>query len=71
MFDPNSVYPPTKKIGKTNPKAAEIETDNAARQDWNRTADMALVSGIAEAKIVEIKNEHIYNEASRSVQKHG
>ena len=32
---------------------------------------MALVSGIAEAKIIEIKNEHVYNEATRSVQKHG
>ena len=71
VFDPNSVYLPTKKIGKNNPKTAEIEADNAARQDWNRTADMALVSGIAEAKIIEVKNEHIYNEASRSVQKHG
>ena len=71
VFDPNSVYLPTKKIGKNNPKAAEIEADNAARQDWNRTADMALVSGIAEAKIIEIKNEHVYNEATRSVQKHG
>ena len=71
VFDPNSVYLPTKKIGKNNPKAAEIEADNAMRQDWNRTADMALVSGIAEAKIIEIKNEHVYNEATRSVQKHG
>ena len=71
VFDPNSVYLPTKKIGKNNPKAAEIEADNAARQDWNRTADMALVSGIAEAKIIEIRNEHVYDEASRSVQKHG
>ena len=71
VFDPNSVYLPTKKIGKNNPKAAEIEADNAVRQDWNRTADMALVSGIAEAKIIEIKNEQVYNEASRSVQKHG
>ena len=71
VFDPNSVYLPTKKIGKNNPKAVEIEADNAARRDWNRTADMALVSGIAEAKIIEIKNEHVYNEASRSVQKHG
>ena len=71
VFDPNSVYLPTKKIGKNNPKAAEIKADNAARQDWNRTADMALVSGIAEAKIIEIRNEHVYNEATRSVQKHG
>ncbi len=71
VFDPNSVYLPTKKIGKNNPKAAEIEADNAARQDWNRIADMALVSGIAEAKIIEIRNEHVYDEATRSVQKHG
>ena len=71
VFDPNSVYLPTKKIGKNNPKAAEIEADNAARQDWNRTADMALVSGIEESKIIEIRNGHVYDEATRSVQKHG
>ena len=71
VFDPDSVYLPTKKIGKNNPKAAEIEADNAARQDWNRTADMALVSGIAEARIIEVRNEHVYDEATRSVQKHG
>ena len=71
VFDPNGVYLPTKKIGKNNPKAAEIEADNAARQDWNRTADMALVSGIEESKIIEIRNEHVYDEATRSVQKHG
>lgn len=28
VFDPNSVYLPTKKIGKNNPKEAEIEADN-------------------------------------------
>ena len=71
VFDPNSVYLPTKKIGKNNPKAAEIEADNAARHDWNRTADMALVSGIEESKIIELRNEHVYDEATRSVQKHG
>ena len=32
VFDKNSVYLPTKKIGKNNPKAAEIEADNTARQ---------------------------------------
>jgi len=71
VFDPNSVYLPTKKIGKNNPKAAEIEADNVARQDWNRTADLALVSGIAESKIIEVKNEYVYDEVSRSIQKHG
>ena len=53
LFDKNSVYLPTKKIGKNNTKADEIKADNAARQEWNRTADMALLSGISEAKILE------------------
>ena len=43
VFNSESVYLPTKKIGKNNPRAAEIEADNAARQEWNRTADLALV----------------------------
>ncbi len=71
VFDKNSVYLPTKKIGKNNPKAAEIEADNAARQEWNRTADMALVSGIAEAKILEVKKEEIHQKASQSIKAHG
>ena len=40
VFDKNSVYLPTKKIGKNNPKAEEIAADNATRQEWNRTADV-------------------------------
>ena len=55
VFDKDSVYLPTKKIGKNNPKEDEIKADNAARQEWNRTADMALLSGISEAKILEVK----------------
>ena len=71
VFDPNGVYLATKKIGKNNPRAAEIEADNAARQEWNRTADKALLSGIAEETIIELKNEEIHNKAADSVTKHG
>lgn len=71
VFDKNSVYLPTKKIGKNNPKAAEIEADNAARQEWNRTADMALVSGIEEAKILEIKQAEIHDKVRQSIRKSG
>lgn len=66
VFDKNSVYLPTKKIGKNNPKATEIEADNTARQEWNRTADLALVSGIEEAKILEIKQTEIHDKAGVS-----
>ena len=71
VFDPDSIYLPTKKIGKNNPKAAEIEADNAARQEWNRTADMALISGIEETKILEIKKEEIHQKASQSIKSNG
>ena len=68
VFNPDSIYLPTKKI---NPKAAEIEADNAARQEWNRTADMALISGIEETKILEIKKEEIHQKASQSIKANG
>ena len=71
VFDGNSVYLPTKKIGKNNPKAAEIKADNAARQEWNQTADVALVSGVPEKKIIEIKHEDIQKAASESVKQEG
>ena len=71
VFDKNSVYLPTKKIGKNNPKAAEIEADNTARQEWNRIADLALISGIEEAKILEIKQTEIHDKAGQSIRENG
>lgn len=71
VFNPDSIYLPTEKIGKNNPKAAEIEADNAARQEWNRTADMALLSGISEAKIIEVKQTEIHDKVSQSIRKSG
>ena len=71
VFERGGMYLATKKIGKNNPKAAEIEADNAARQEWNRTADMALISGIEETKILEIKKEEIHQKASQSIRTNG
>ena len=71
VFDKNGVYLPTKKIGKNNPREEEIKADNAARQEWNRTADMALVSGISEARILEVKQTEIHDKVSQSIRKSG
>ena len=71
VFDKNSVYLPAKKIGKNNPKEDEIKADNAARQEWNRTADLALISGIEEAKILEIKQTEIHDKAGQSIRENG
>lgn len=57
VFDKNGVYLPTKKIGKNNPREEEIKADNAARQEWNRTADMALITGISEETIQQTERE--------------
>ena len=71
VFDKNSVYLPAKKIGKNNPKEDEIKADNAARQEWNRTADMALLSGISETKILEVKRTEIHEKTSQSIKSKG
>lgn len=71
VFDPQSVYLPTKKIGKNNPKAEEIKADNAARQEWNRTADMALLTGISEAEILEVKQAGIHEKIRQSIRQAG
>lgn len=56
VFQQGGVYLPTKKIGKNNPKAAEIRADNAAGQEWNRTVDVALVG--------------VYNKSEKLVRKY-
>ena len=71
VFDPQSVYLSTKKIGRNNPKAEEIKADNAARQEWNRTADMALLTGISEAEILEVKQAEIHEKVRQSIHQAG
>ena len=71
VFDKKSVYLQTKKIGKHNPREEEIKADNAARQEWNRTADIALVTGISEAKVLEVKQTEIHDKISNSIRKSG
>lgn len=60
-----------KKIGKNNPKTMQIESDNEVRQRWNQTVDRALVGGIAEEKIMSIKQTEIVDKAKSSIQKQG
>lgn len=55
VFDKNSPYLATKKIGKNNPVEEQIKADNEVRHEWNRTVDMAIVSGVSEEDISRIK----------------
>ena len=71
VFQQGGVYLATKKIGKNNPKAEEIKTDNEARQEWNRTVEVALVEGVPEEDILKIKQEKITEKTLQSIRTHG
>ena len=71
VFRQGGVYLATKKIEKNNPKEAEIRADNAARQEWNRTVDVALVEGVPEEDILKVKQEEITAKKVQSIRAHG
>ena len=71
VFERGGVYLATKKIGKNNPKAHEIEFDNQKRQEWNRAVDMALISGVSESQIMEVKRKEITEPIKKSIARHG
>ena len=71
VFDRNGVYLPMKKIGKNNPKAEQIRTDNQYRTMWNQTVDRALVSSVPERQILEVKQSENGQKAKASIQKSG
>ena len=71
VFDRNGMYLATKKIGKNNPKATEIEADNMERVRWNQAVDRALISGVAEENILGVKREKISKEVKRSIELYG
>ena len=71
VFDRNGMYLATKKIGKNNPKAAEIEADNMERVRWNQAVDRALISGVTEDDILGVKREKISEEVKDSIELYG
>jgi len=71
VFDENGLYLATKKIGKNNPKAEQIQTDNEYRMRWNREVDRAIVSGVEETELRRIKKEYISDLIRESVDVFG
>ncbi len=71
VFDKDSVYIATKKIGKNNPKAEQIKKDNDIRQEWDKIADVALVAGVSNEKIKMIKKNEITEKIQQSMQMEG
>ena len=71
IFDKNGPYLATKKVGKNNPKAEEIKADKEIRMDWNRAVDRAIVSGVSETEVVELKMTEITDKVKESVEQNG
>lgn len=67
VFDNSGLYLATKKIGKSNPKEEQIQTDNEMRMRWNREVDRAIVSGVSETEIRQIKKKYITDRIKESV----
>ena len=66
VFDKDGLYLATKKIGKNNPKAEQIQADNEIRMSWNREVDRAILSEVPDAEIREIKTRWI----TKRIQNH-
>ena len=71
VFQKGSLYLATKKIGKNNPKEAEIKADNYLRQEWNRNVDRALLTGAAEVEVMMAKQSQIDEPVAESLREHG
>ena len=71
VFEKNGLYLATKKIGKSNPKAEQIQSDNEIRMKWNREVDRAIVSEVPEEEIRQIKKEYITDRIKSSIEVYG
>ena len=71
IFDRNGPYLATKKVGKNNPKAEEIKADNEIRMEWKKAVDRAVVSGVPETEILELKKTEITDRVKESVEQNG
>ena len=65
VFERGSVYLATKKIGKNNPKAQEIEADNQKRREWNRAVEALefLIASVLFKKPREVPKQTEQTEA--------
>ena len=67
VFPKNSPYLPTKKIGKNNPKAAEIRENNMITDEWNKEMLQALEMRVPKKSLIEVKRQLITQPIRESI----
>ena len=69
VFPKNSPYLPTKKIGKNNPKEAEIKQNNLVVDEWNKSVWRARSMGVPRQSLLETKRQLIIEPVRESIKK--
>ena len=67
VFPKNSPYLPTKKIGKNNPKEAEIKEDNLITDEWNKGILQAMEMRVPKQSLLEVKRQLITQPVRESI----
>lgn len=67
VYRKDSIYLPTKKIGKTNPNEVFIKQNNKVVKDWNYTASFAA-SIMSEDHVKEVKQREILEPIKESIE---
>ena len=71
VFNPDSIYLPTKKIGKNNPNAGFIEETNRLKDEWNKKMWTAYRNGAPKEGLITVKRELISKPAAESIREAG
>lgn len=69
VFPKNGSYIATKKIGKNNPKAAEIKENNKVVDEWNKQIRLAAARRIPRGSMMEVKRTLINEPVRQSISK--
>ena len=71
VFPRGGPFLATQKIGKNNPKKAEIRKSNEVRQEWNAAVSNAMMRGMPIEDLKEMKEKLIVEPVAESIKKHG
>jgi hypothetical protein len=71
VFPRGGPFLATQKIGKNNPKEAEIRKSNEVRQEWNAAVSGAMMRGMLVEDLKEMKKKLIIESVAVSIKKHG
>ena len=71
VFPRGGPFLATQKIGKNNPKEAEIRKSNEVRQEWNAAVSGAMMRGMPVEDLKEMKKKLIIEPVAGSIKKHG